>query len=674
MKLSYRGTAVILAIVLCCAVGAAGQTGDATRNGEVDWLRIAPSDAGFYVELRDLAGIRRQFVKLGIWRTVRKLSERDALRSTTQPWHRKTEELLGLSPEAAISLLLGRRTALIATNSERWQDSVVLAQLADTSDLAPLLSRWGATRQPNEGVVRRYMLRGGILLAVLDRTLVLGPAGDPDGLWGRTVLLLAGRRGPSLAGRSEFAGLRSRLSRDYPGLLYVVSPEPNPAALRGCHRLLVGFLVEPWGIACELRGLLQTAEENVSCLNVSAIRSLPADSLMVWTDACDFRALADNAGTRLTKDRDPLIPLILGSLSTPGNDSESLLERLGPGYAIVVGSDRSASTADSRHVDLSIPAITALVEARGAEAHVQHLDHVLGFLAQLFTWRITQHDERTGRPPVGHLQCEDVELHHVEIGPALAQRTGLEFLKGIQPCWASLDDYLIVSTSTRHVREIVQAARGKAPRLDSRGGSKVLLPRATSYDEPIAEWFYLRGSAISMMWSSWLDYVLQEHPAAFERKWWQAWAAERLEQRARLGAALTKDKNHHGRAVVYEVHAGTPAADFLQVGDVIVGAAGRPMTTTRPAREVAARYQARGDACEFTLEIIRGGKSMKLKIPVEPMSRIDLSEFDPVAALAHLTTLSRPAEAITVWRYAVGPDRFDARIVIRWDLELAIGD
>lgn len=660
MKKTHRDLAGVLAIVLCCASGSPGQTTERLGAAEVDWMKIVPGDAGFYVELHDLAAIREQFKEIGIWDTVLELSAQDAASPTTQPWQRRSEELLGLSPEAAINLLLGRRAALIAASSGQWQNGVLLGEIARMSDLGPLLRGWRAIALSGEGPVRRYRLRGGILLATLGRTLVLGPAGDSDGLWGRTVLLLSGRRGPTMAGRSEFAGLRSRLSREYPSVVYAVWPEGDPSALRGCDRLLIGLSLDSDSIVCELRGNRQAGEPAVACMGASAIGAMPVGSIAVWTQGVDFAALADGLRHGWDERRDSLLQFIFRGFVGSQEGSEGLLAQLGPAYTVVVGVDRPASAAG-----FAMPAVTLIADARETEDHIERLDRVLGILAQLVDMMAQPGDRQREPITVERRRCEDVELHHVEIGPALARRTGLGFLAGVQPCWTVLDGRLVVSTSIGHVEDIVKAARGTAPRLDGATYVKGLLPRVEG-GEVVSEWFFLRGSAVSAIWSSWLSFLRSDHPESLQKEWWQAWVAERVERRGRLGIGLVNHRSRDRQAVVKEVSRGSPAAGIVRVGDVVVGASGRPLTTTQPAREVAARYSARRDARMFEVQVLRNGRPMALKIPVLPVSDFDGGMFDPVQALRRLITLSRQAETVTVWRYATTPDRFDARIEIRW--------
>ncbi|HVP12711.1 MAG TPA: hypothetical protein VMV94_16155 [Phycisphaerae bacterium] len=661
MRPRYRYSAIAMAVVLACALAAMAEPTPSPSDETSDWLKFVPGDAHFYVELRDLASIRRQFQRLGIWTTVRDLTERTGSGATTQPWQRTTEEYLHLSSETAIHFFLGRRTALIATESGQWQNGVILAELLKGSDLRPWLRRWRANSLTDEGPVHRYELPGGILLAVADRTLAFGPAGDPEGLWGRTVLLLAGRRGPTLAGRSEFAALRSRLSASYPVVLYVVWPEHDPTAIQGCTRLLAGASVTESGITCELRGQRAAHEEAEPPLNVSVLRMLPASTVAVRAGSFDFDQLTDGAQGKVSpKDKTLLTLFLQGSFEDEKSSDETIAD-LGPGCVVVLGQDRPKETPG-----FDMPAVTAICQTRGGAIYVQRLDRTIQFLARLLA-RLTLPPEKTTEPiSVEVTECEGVPLHHLRIGPILSARAGLTFLDGVDVCWALLDERLVLSSSLAQAEEIVRAARGKATTLADSSDVKELLPAADESSQ-VVEWWFARGSVVADMVSTWLAYLERKQPEAMRPEWWQEWASERLVRRTPLGIGLATDPNDPHRAVVKEVAGRSLAMRFLKVGDIVVGAAGSPLTTSQPAQEVADRYADRGDARVFPMQIIRGGRTMALRIPVPPTQELDLQGFDPVRSLKQLMTLSSHARTATVWRYAIAPDRFDARIQIHWE-------
>lgn len=624
-----------------------------------DWSRIVPGDARFYVEMRDLAEIRALWQGLGIWQTVRELTERDT-HPTSQPWQRRTEELLGLGPEDAISRLLGHRSALIASESSHWNGGVVLAELQSAPDLEPLLKDWDAKQLADEGPVKRYQLGGGILLAVLDQTLVLGPADDPDGLWGRTVLLLAGRRGPSLAARSDYSALRSRLSANPQGLLYAAWRRDDSAAFNGCTRLLAAAQVSPSEINCELHGQRPAARVDEHPLVVSDLAALPAATLAVWAGPVDLEDLIRRRDEGRFGAPETLVGFFLEPLAAGQSAADSPIAQLGPTGQLVIALDPAAAD-----LEFNLPAFTLIVKTKKRGALVDHLDGLFGILAAVLQYMTAEPDQTQPENAVKRKNCEDVDLHSVEIGPSLERKLKLPFLSKVEVAWAYFDDALLLSTSRMHAEQIIRARRRKAPRLDDSPDAAGMLPPTGGRDD-LAECLYLRGSDLSSMLANWLDYLGKHQPQALGPEWWQTWAGDQLHQRDKLGIALQADPANPRRALVAEVEDGSPAAGQLHAGDRITGAAGAPLASSQPAQEAARRYQERGNAAEFTFEVIRNEKTIRVTIPVSPAPANGLANFDPVRALRQIATLSRHADAVAIWRFVARKDRFDARVRVRW--------
>ncbi|MFH1420003.1 MAG: hypothetical protein ABII12_17145 [Planctomycetota bacterium] len=652
--------------VLCFCVARASAEPAPLQGNDDDWLRIVPGDVRFYVEMRDLTEVRAVFQKLEMWDTIRELAEREKPDTTTKPWRHTTEIHLGLNPEAAITHLLGQRTALIATQSAQWQTGVVLTELEEASDLRPWLRRWRAKRLANEGPVQRYELRGGLLLAAFGKTLVFGPANDPEGLWDRTVLLLSGRRGPMLAGRADFSALRSRLSRDYPGLLYVAWEEDDPLAFARCTGLLIGISVTADGIDCELRGRRPGREETVFKLDTAGLGALPASTLAVRAGVFDFATFSEEVKSGKFAKTDALLSIFL-EMVAGDEQTAGILDNIGPQYWIVIDRDRSELSPL-----FQLPVVTAICETRAGDAAMAKLDSALGFASQFLFLLSAPENRQPDRFGVKTTVREGVTLHHIEVGPTLAYRSGLDFLAGVDVCWAVVDGRLFLSTSTRHVEEIIRAARGKAARLDSLPDSASLLPDREG-ESRFVEWSLVRGGEIADVISSWLGFIKKREPDMLERHWWQNWISERLEHHTRLGVGLVADKEHPRRAVVREVGSDSRAAGIVFAGDVVVGVGGAPLRTDQPAKEVAERYRNRGGAREFELQVIRRGKRMTLRIPVLPAQASGLEDFDLIRTLEQLVSLSRRAQVATTWRFAAQADRFDAGIRIKWGTTNGVG-
>lgn len=660
---AYRIAVSGMACVLACAAAAfADPAPDPNPNDpQSNWLRIVPGDAGFYAEMRDLAGIRDLFRKFGIWNTIRELTDRSVPPTTTKPWAKATEEDLGLEPEDAITRLLGRRAALIATHSSRWQSGVVLVELSDVADLRYWLRQWRSRRLADEGLVRRYELQGGILLASLGRTLVLGPAEDPDGLWGRTVLLLSGRRGPMLAGRAEFAALQTRLTRDYAGLLYVVWPEGDPTAVEKCTRMVVGLSVTEDAIECELRGQRTGTHEAPPIVNLDLLGMLPTSTWAARADSYDFAEAAQPVLEGDAPRGDAMLMLMLAAFS--GNDeSGNLLRDIGPGFVIACDDNRSGA---SRKL-LRLPSVAVVCEARNGETHAERLELLVTLVSQALSWAISpRSDADLETPPVRKVELDSAVIRVADLGGPLARRTGLPFLDSVSICWTHLDGRLIVTTSEDHIRRIVMAASSKRGRLIDTRDWQHVFPHKDG-DEPIAEWMFIKGKELSRVLLTWVGYIRKDHPDAMSAEFWQAWARSRLQERGRLGIGLINDPARKNAAVVREVSIQSPAAGLLLPGDAVVSVSGRALDTDNPAREVAERYAARGRATVFEVGVIRNDKPISVRVPVYPSNPLDLRSFDPLRAIRHIIVLTQRTQSITAWRYATPSDRYDAKILIRW--------
>lgn len=620
-----------------------------------DWLRLVPGDARFYVELRGLARIRDQFRELGIWETVRALHEQEADRTNDKPLQRRTQELFGLDTESVITELLGRRAALIAPDSSQWTSGVIIAELASPTDIKRLLDRWQVRTLAEEGAVQRYVTAAGLHVAALNNTVVLGPAGDPDSLWGRTVLLLAGRRGPNLAGRSEFAALRTKIADDVTGLLYGSWPKGDPSAPGECKRLLVGIRTAETQIACDLWGQRAAAGNVLPPIDPQLLAMWPADSVIVWAGSHDFSQVnpPDPGDPR----GDSLGSIIRSAITSAGSGASSFAKNMGPNVAIVIAPDPAANG------EFQLPAITVACDARRGEDMVRSFDGLFGILAQYLAALATPAGQSPPAVVVQKTKCEDVELHSVMVGPHLARRVKLEFLSPTEVSWTMLDGRFLLSTSRKQLERIVQASRGKLEQMGEQAGDS---PPPGLGNARVTGFLHIHGSALSAMLLNWRTYLLRNHPETKEPKWWEDWARSRLAEQSRFGVALRISETTPGGAEVVDIEGFSVAVDQLLTGDVIISAGGKKLSADRPAQDVAERYQARGATTTFPLEILRDGKTIQLDIAVQPAASLDFAGLDPVGALWQIATLTRRAESITVWRFESTGDRLSGRIEINW--------
>ncbi|MFQ5502597.1 MAG: hypothetical protein ACE5EQ_09900 [Phycisphaerae bacterium] len=619
----------------------------------LDWLRIVPPDVGFYIELNDLESIRRRFRNLGIWRTVRELAEGERF-PTTRPARNASEALPGLNSDAAISRVLGKRSALFAISSSRWKNGVVIAELEHPGEVRRLLRQWRKRRLPDDGDIQRYVIGGGIKLAIWNTMLVFGPADDPDGLWDRTVLLLSGKGGPNLRGRSEFASLRIRLPDEPDGLVFVRWPEGDPYALAGCRRLIAGLTFTDSELRCEIHGHRDNANESNAPWDAKFVRALPSNTLAAWSGSVR-PSLFKNSATGYTPDNhNSLIEMFFDMLN--GLDGK----RLGPQVTIVVG---PKPTVDAHNMHL--PAVTAVVRMEAAEGLVKQLDVVVGSFATMMSASSTQHGKPVEPIEIERNTLGNIELHAVPLGHVLSKRLDLPVLERIELCWAALEDRILMSTSRRHVERILLAKRRAAIRIEGDIRTKGVLPDRQR-DGEIVEWTMLNGAELARMLKNWLGYLLKHHPAAFRDRWWQQWAAERLESQSRLGVGLKDDPVNPRRAIVHTIEPDSRAEGILHVGDIIESANGQPLEAGNPARQIAHRYAERGNAPSFDLAVLRDGTRLQLSIPIPPKPDVKVGDLEPIRALRQLIVLLRPVKTLTVSRFGVHPEWYNVEIAVHW--------
>lgn len=635
----------------------------ADRSKEADWTRIVPGDVRFYVEFRGLSAVRVQFKRLGIWDTAMDLRADEARRATaTQPWQQRTHELLGLEPEEAIGELLGYRSALIAAEPAQWDNGVLLAELARDDQLERMLEAWDATETTSEGAVKRYRLSGGLMLASLGRVIAIAPAGDPDGLWGRTVLLMAGQKGPTLAGRADFAALRTRLSPDPQGLLYAVWKRDDPTAFAGCRRLVLGIWMEAENILCELHGHRAKPKLGDKPIDPADLSGIPASAIAAWCGSLDFRSLRNQDLESRRLDEQSLMDTFLSAIGWGATNQQTLIDTLGPECRILFGNDPAAAK-----VELKVPSAAIVVQAGKAPDMVANLDVILDIIAQGMAAFAAAPGERISPTPVIVKNCEGVELHGIRIGSILARRLEMPFLRHTELAWGQMDGRLLVSSSRAFAEELVRATLGKADRLDQ----DIIVEtdhHSRRDDGPIVEFLLIRGTELSKMLTSWAEYVETRHPQATKPEWWRRWADQKVEARSRLDVALSEDPAVPGKATVVEVGEFSPAFNMLYPGDIVIAAAGAPLEGAQPARQVADRYRDRGESDVFPLTVLREGKQMVLEIKVSPATRLEPGILDPVRAVRQFASLAQRAENVTYIRRLTRPERLDASIRIKWDI------
>ncbi len=647
---------VILAALSFAAPGIAAAQTPVRTDVPGDWLRLVPGDVRFYIEINDLSGLRDRFLKLRIWHTVRELTEREGA-TTSRP----SDRLPGLTADNAISQLIGRRCALWAADSTQWQDGVLFAELDRPESVQRWRTVWRANRLPDDGPIQRYTLRGGMRMAAWDRLLVLGPANDPNNLFGKAVELMAGRAGSHLRGQSEFASLSARMKSPFDGLAYVAWRDGDPFALAGCRRMIVGFSVNEDELHCEVHGRRRRSIETLHAVDRNVIERLPANTIAAYSGSFTPKKLASASKGGLSLEDDSLLGLLGRMISAGSTAPTSLMDQIGPRVTVVTGLD-VGNRAPNR---LRSPSVGLIMESKEPDRVAEQLDLMLGLLAAAAS--LAAPSPNANDPPIIVEKRNDhgIEFHSVAIGVPLARRLSLPFLADLDIAWASRPGCVMVATTQRELRSLLTAQGGASKPFDIGGRSA-----GSETDEgEISEWAFVNGFEVSQLLLNWLGHIRRNYPAALQDRWWQSWALERAQARTRLGLGLRDLPEAPGNVVVVEVESTSPAAELLRVGDRVVAVGGASLPASGAAGEVARRYHERGAATVFELTVLRDGRRESIQIPVDPLPTSELQSLEPIRAMRHLIILLNRVDTIQYERFGLAGDRVDLRVRVKWRRE-----
>ncbi|MCB9855920.1 MAG: hypothetical protein H6818_09565 [Phycisphaerales bacterium] len=619
----------------------------------IDFARIVPGDADFYVEVSNLSELRASFQSLGIWQALRETLEGDV--PSTQPWQNRSEQLLGMSSEELIVRVLGKRAALFAKRSDDWQNGVLIAEIESQLSLRVLLQDWRARPLADEGAVRRYLLRGNLLCAVLDRTILLGPPDDPDGLWGRSVLLMTGR-GPHLAGQSAFASLRSRLTSEPDAMVFARWPDDYPYAFANCERLMLSMQFDGAKTSCSLYGRRRTPKHDEPRINSDILRRASGSAIALWAGALNEASTSPSDDTLAPTGPGEFLHQIIAKLPAWRSTGPSLLASIDPCVLLQLGSLKTD--------DFHFPTLTLTMRSEEAASIVRQLDPVLVLFTQMIAIFATSTGGTTDMPDVEHIEAAGADLRRIDLGRVLARRSGLAFLRPMKLAWTADGKDVIIGTSAESVTESIQARHN--PGNSTSPIQAALRELHNDNEESMAEFGYIRGESVSEMLNSWITFAEQRHPEVVDNGWWQVWIASKLAEESRLGVGMVDDETAPGRAIVKEISPTSPAALFLRENDVVVGIFGKPLDAKHAARSVADRYERRGDADVLSLDVIRDGNRIQLDIPVPKPPKLTSLNIRPVTALRRLAGLLSGIESASYVRVSNDPSNLDVRVVVRW--------
>jgi hypothetical protein len=470
MRLMSRPSIELLITLLCCATAALAQ----------DAAKLVPADAAVFIEINDLAGLRKDWVNDPLARFLR-----DNLPVESDAGFDEVQKVMGLSAEEIIDRFFGTSVALVVMKPGDQEPGLLISKMSD-ADAALAIQKlqlkadgtFGADGKQFRGFTSPD---GKANIAIGQGWAVVSQPRYSDAA--RAVLE---GRGKTLADHAAFKAWTARLPAGQRVATVFVHPAQSQVHVLGVYRKGRDLTVQYRGKSPELDGLASTLGGGKAL----DFGPLPASTIAAVTVNLQPPAEADAKyldrlfpGKTFRADIQPKLaaPTVLFLGEVPG-------DRLNPdpGLSVPVGGFA---------IRLANPAVAAdLTKA------IDGLMIVANFAAA--KWQV---------PPieVKELKHGDATFRSANIGAALAQRAGRDEFKPITLTYGRVGQWYVVCTQDAFFTQCVDAETDPAQRFA--GSKSVAAMPLKDHEAPIAT-AVLRPSALAAHVQTWLNHWSQQRP------------------------------------------------------------------------------------------------------------------------------------------------------------------
>jgi hypothetical protein len=238
----------------------------------------------------------------------------------------------------------------------------------------------------------------------------------------------------------------------------------------------------------------------------------------------------------------------------------------------------------------------------------------------------------------------------------------------VTPSFAAVGDWLVITLSTAHLKEIVDAAHDVIPTLRVVPGLQMPAGmNATARPSADAVFAVAQPGLAAQVLSGWLADLDAGRPSPLDQHWWRS--SDLSESPLQIGIGMDR-KSEPGRVMVARVHRGLPADGRLQVGDRIIGVDDRLLSLSTPNEDLRACVQGLGDPGKravpeprtaIRLRVLRHDEMLDVTLPLDAPRGADGLE-----PLRRLTTLLRDVGTATYSVSLSGEHQMSARLTLRW--------
>ncbi|MCP4590120.1 MAG: PDZ domain-containing protein [bacterium] len=638
------------------------------RNTSVATLAAyAPPDCRFFLQFERPANINPNLRDVNAWRLFHLLAgtvpESDA---SPGNWYDTLASNLAGESVAAMRELFSERAALAAPNWSRMSDGLVLVQVPNPGALRRLVGPGMVKSKEQRGKLTLYETSRGLSIATDGRTVVIGRHGPKTGLFARSLALLSGQSTDSLAQSASFSTRARELPRRAPdGFLYfanddVTTTAPADESTPGLlwphlQSGVVGMYVPQRSRAdFLLRGALATPSTRSSPrVAIRRVKRLPISALVAWATALDV----DAAYERLLQAQPGTVRARIAGFVSRLYDLDQLrrdvVSKVGPRAILVWGHDFVAEEGGSspglllQSIDAGgvrsalDTAVHTVVEAVNAQSSSNGVDRI-----------------QVSTETIGGAEVTVVHLADYLAGQPVTAATSLAMT--LQPCYTTLDDWLVIAWDLNQMREMIEAHDGTRPTLGEFPDVARLIPQRG----PTALGVGQLATAAAVL-GDWLDRADRD-PHSILNIYTRRPGEETTISSRLLGLSLGPQVRP-GRVEVVKVYEDGPCAQRVEVGDNLVAVDGLVLDLEDSTADLRRRLWNPQRQSTLTLRIERQDRLLDLEVTIaSPENPRQKEVDDAVRALRRLQALCRHLSFAT---FAVTPsdaDSYHAHLRLRF--------
>ncbi|MCK4659176.1 MAG: PDZ domain-containing protein [Phycisphaerae bacterium] len=609
----------------------------------------APSDCGLFIQIERPTRINPNLRDVNAWKLLGVLfgAEMADGESSTDWYDVLVANLAGKSA-SAMRELFSERAALMAPTWKRLADGVIVIQIPNRTVLRHLVGPGMVRTEKREGRLKVYETMRGLRIATDGRTVLIAQRQASSDLFSRCLELLKHRGRDSLLKDPRFAAKVRELPRQRKipqGFFYFANetgktptsaeadgePEADAAGFWPVLESgVVGMYVQGNLVDFALRASLGHPQERTSPrVHLQWLKQLPRSTLVAWATSLDVDAAFErflNPGPDAVTAQ---YATFLAEAIDPERLKRDVVSKIGPRLMLAWGHDFVVEEGGS--------SLALLVQSTDADGVKDALDVVVSRLVDAINV-LNPTDENPLRITTEEIFGTEVTV--IELADYFAERApgsvASYLASTMRLCYASLDDWVLVSWNVNHMRELVNAHNGYRPVLGA--FTDVARLKALRRGPTVLGVGQLATAAAVL--GEWLDRA-ERRPDSILNLYARGPVDDPSRQRRLLGLGLAP-QTQPGRVEVAKVYQEGPCHNLVEVGDRIVAVNGRVLELTDANGDLRERARELPDGQSVTLRLERAGTLTDVSIVVDrPRNPRQEIVADAVRALRHFQTLSR---------------------------------